>query len=74
MPVTKAQQRAVSKYMKANYDELKLRIPKGQKATVQARAEQEGESVNGYVNRAILDRMGLEDWPQEGEGEVPGNE
>ena len=74
MPVTKAQQRAVSKYMKANYDELKLRIPKGQKATVQARAEQEGESVNGYVNRAILDRMWLEDWPQEGEGEVPGNE
>ena len=74
MPVTKAQQRAVSKYMKANYDELKLRIPKGQKSVVQAHAEQEGESVNSYVNRAILDRMGLEDWPQENEGKVPGNE
>ena len=27
MPVSKAQQKAVSKYMKENYDEIKIRIP-----------------------------------------------
>ena len=26
MPASKAQQKAVSKYMKANYDEIKIRI------------------------------------------------
>ena len=31
MPVSKAQQKAVSKYMKENYDEIKRRIPKGKK-------------------------------------------
>ncbi len=31
MPASKAQQRAVSKYMKENYDEIKVRMEKGQK-------------------------------------------
>lgn len=39
MPVSKAQQKAVSKYMKENYDEIKIRIPKGQKELVQAFAK-----------------------------------
>ena len=64
MPASKAQQRAVAKYMAANYDEIKVRIPKGQKATVQAAAEREGESVNGYTNKALLARMGLRAWPE----------
>ena len=29
MPATKAQQKAVSKYMKENYDEIKVRVEKG---------------------------------------------
>lgn len=53
MPVSKAQQKAVSKYMKENYDELKVRIPKGQKEAIKAHAEAQGESLNGFVNRAI---------------------
>ena len=31
MAVSKAQQKAVAKYMKNNYDELKVRVPKGRK-------------------------------------------
>ena len=31
MPASKAQQKAVAKYMKTNYDELKVLIPKGEK-------------------------------------------
>lgn len=64
MPASKAQQRAVAKYMAANYDEIKVRVPKGQKATIQAAAEREGESVNGYTNKALLARMGLRAWPE----------
>ena len=63
MPASKAQQRAVAKYMAANYDEIKVRIPKGQKSVVQTAAEQEGESLNSYMNKALLARMGLVEWP-----------
>ncbi len=57
MPASKAQQRAVNKYMKENYDEFKVRSPKGQKEIVQAHAESRGESVNGFINRAITETM-----------------
>lgn len=55
MPTSKAQQRAVSKYMKENYDEIKLRVPKGQKDAIKAHAESHGESVNGFISRAIME-------------------
>ena len=53
MPVSKAQQKAVAKYMKTNYDELKVRVDKGKKAILQAHASERNESLNGFVNRAI---------------------
>jgi predicted HicB family RNase H-like nuclease len=55
--VSKAQQRAVNKYVKANYDRLLLTMPKGQKDTIKAHAEAHGESVNGFINRAITETM-----------------
>ena len=57
MPASKAQQKAVSKYMKANYDEIKIRIPKGEKEKIQAFAEQNGESTNSFIYRAIKEAM-----------------
>lgn len=57
MPASKAQQKAVSKYMKNNYDEIKVRVEKGRKAQIQAHAEIQGESVNGFINRAIAETM-----------------
>ena len=57
MAVSKAQQKAVAKYMKNNYDELKVRVPKGRKDIIKAHAEKNGESVNGFVNRAIGETM-----------------
>ena len=57
MPASKAQQRAVSKYMKENYDVYQIRMPKGRKAEIKAHAEAQGESVNGFVNRAISETM-----------------
>jgi len=48
----------------AKLDELKIRIPGGQKSTVEAAAVAAGESVNQYTQKALLKRMGLEEWPE----------
>lgn len=55
MPASKAQQRAVAKYMAANYDELKIRLPKGERDRVRAYAESQGQSVNALI-RDLLQR------------------
>ena len=57
MPASKAQQKAVAKYMKNNYDEIKVRVTKGNKDIIKAHAENNGESLNGFVNRAIYEAM-----------------
>ena len=57
MPTTKAQQRAVEKYKKANYDEIKVRVPKGKKADLQAHVDTIPESLNAFINRAITETM-----------------
>ena len=57
MPASKAQQKAVAKYMKDNYDEIKVRVPKGRKAELQAYAERRGESLNGFIGRAIEEQL-----------------
>jgi len=53
---TAAQQRAVHKYVKNNYDRLELSVPKGEKEIQQA-AKQAGQSVNAYVYEAVKRRM-----------------
>ena len=57
MPVSKAQQKAVHKYVKANYDRMELTVPKGRKDEIKTHAETKGESVNGFINRAIDHEM-----------------
>lgn len=57
VPITKAHQRAVDKYVKANYDRIEIKVPKGHKAEIKAHAETQGESVNGFINRAITSTM-----------------
>lgn len=57
MAVSKAQQKAVSKYMKENYDVYQIRMPKGKKDVIKTHAETRGESVNGFIGRAIDETM-----------------
>ncbi len=57
MPVSKAQQKAVNKYMAANYDRVNVTMPKGKKEVIKAHAEARGESVNGFIGRAIDETM-----------------
>ena len=39
--------------MKGRYDRIQLVVPKGKKANLQAHAQERGESLNGFVNRAV---------------------
>lgn len=60
MSPSKAQQAAVAKYVKNNYDRHVLTMPKGQKNEVKAAAAAVEESVNAYINEAIKRRMASE--------------
>ena len=42
---------------KKAYDRINLTVPKGQKDLIQAHAEAQGESTNGFINRAISETM-----------------
>ncbi len=57
MAIPKANQRAVAKYVKNNYDDIKVRTAKGKRQTIQEHAERMGESVNSFINRAIDEAM-----------------
>ena len=54
MAVSKAQQKATTKYKKENYGELKILVsPKEKKDKIKIHASDHGESLNAFVNRAI---------------------
>lgn len=57
MAVPKANQRAVSKYMKNNYDDIKVRVKKGDREIIKDFAESTNESTNEFIKRAIHDTM-----------------
>ena len=49
MPYTKAGGQAVNRYSKKTYDDVRLRVKKGQKEIIQKRAEELNKSVNSYI-------------------------
>ena len=51
--ISEARRRANEKYNAKAYDEMKVRVPKGRKAELQAHAEEQGESLNGFIVRAV---------------------
>ena len=57
MPASKAQQKAVTKYMKENYDVYQIRMPKGKKDSIKSAATAAGESLNQYIIGAVDQRM-----------------
>ena len=50
---TEARRRANEKYNAKAYDEIKVRVSKGDKERIRTHAEHHGESLNGFVTRAI---------------------
>ena len=57
MAVSEAQQKAVNKYVKNNYDRINVTFPKGKKSVIQANVSSTGESVNAFINRAVAETM-----------------
>lgn len=51
------QTRAKNKYNAKAYDRIALQVKKGRKDIIKAHAERNGESLNGFVNRAIDETM-----------------
>lgn len=52
MPISEARKRANENYLKTQ-DEIRIRIPKGQKAEIQAYAKAQGKSLNAYIVELI---------------------
>lgn len=50
---TEAQKRASEKYLKESVEDIRIRVPKGQKEIIKTHAESLGESMNQFVIRAI---------------------
>ena len=46
-----------NRYNEKAYDRISLTVPKGQKETIKAHAESKGESLNGFIQRAIQSTM-----------------
>lgn len=58
MALSEAQDRARRKYDAEHYDQITLRLPAGSRERIRAT----GESVNGFIARAVAERLG--DGPQ----------
>jgi len=54
--VSAAQRKATDKYLE-KFDEMRVRVPNGQKAVFKAHAEAQGESLNSYIIRAMTETM-----------------
>lgn len=48
---------SIKKYQDKAYDKILVRIPKGQKDTIQAHAQAQGVSVNSFIGRAISETI-----------------
>ncbi len=61
--ISKAQQKAVNKYVKNNYDRINVTFPKGQKAIIKAHADSHGESVNAFITRTVNEAINHDTQP-----------
>lgn len=57
MAVSKKQQASVTKYISGHYDQISVRVKKGEREKIQKHADNRGESLNGFITRAISETM-----------------
>lgn len=53
MVSSEAAKRAVKKYDQEKIDRIAMRVPKGKREVIQAHAQEQGESINAFLNRAV---------------------
>lgn len=56
-----SQTEASAKYNKKAYDEIKIRVKKGNKEKIKEYAESKGMSLNGFINKLISENMEQDD-------------
>lgn len=54
--VSAAQRKATDKYLE-KFDEMRVRVPSGQKTVFKAHAEAQGESLNSFILRSMTEAM-----------------
>ena len=54
---TKTSARVKNRYNSKKYDRFSLMLPKGKKEKIQIFAESIGESINGFINKAIDEKI-----------------
>jgi hypothetical protein len=54
---TEARKAANAKYEAETVERISLVLPKGKKAIIKTHTDSKGESVNGFINRAIDETM-----------------
>lgn len=54
---TESQAKAAKKYLSESVEDIRIRVPKGEKAIIKAHADNQGESMNAFVVRAIKETM-----------------
>lgn len=54
---TEARKVGNKKWDAANLDRISIAMPKGRKDELKTHAESRGESVNAFINRAIIETM-----------------
>lgn len=54
---TEARKKANEKYLKESVEDIRIRVEKGQKAIIKVHADNQGESMNAFVVRAIDETM-----------------
>ena len=57
MPITENQKNARKKYLSEKIDHINFRVPRGEKEILREHAETHGESLNGFIYRAVTEAM-----------------
>ena len=55
--ISKAQQKAVNKYVKNNYDRINVTFPKVERSLLKNHVQITGESVNAFILRSVRETM-----------------
>lgn len=48
---------SIKRYEDKAYDKVLVRMPKGRKDEIKSHTEQKGQSVNGFINEAIDEKL-----------------
>lgn len=57
---TEAKKEGNKRWDAKNLDRISIALPKGSKEEIKSHAERQGESVNGFISRAIKETMDRE--------------